>query len=101
MALVATPFNSPTCSATGMTLNGGNQYTQITSWSWGGAASFEVVAEFLSFQGYSRVFDFGSGGVTDFVIISNVGTTNGADAACKNNVTISFCFHVELNCFAL
>lgn len=38
MALSATPYNYPNCSSVGISFNGGsNQYSQITSWAWGGA----------------------------------------------------------------
>ena len=65
MALVATPYNDPTCSRTGIKFDGVSQFAQITSYSWGGSTSIEVYVMFGALSGVSKVFDFGSGAQSD------------------------------------
>ena len=63
MALVATLYNNPACSATGISFNGVDQYAHITSWSWGGATSFEVYFTYAAYPVFNddAVIDFSSG----------------------------------------
>ena len=78
MALVVTPHNFPTCSATGMTFNGLNQYAQVTSWSWGGTVSIEVYASVRDFYHASRIFDFGGGEGCNNVSLSYLNTAQSS-----------------------
>ncbi|GMI15927.1 hypothetical protein TrVE_jg10219, partial [Triparma verrucosa] len=77
--LVATPVNGPVCGGDGLRLDGNNDYADIDDWEWGGTTSFEVYVKYDSFNIYSRVFDFGSGGSSDNVFLNNVGTTSNLE----------------------
>ncbi|GMH57983.1 hypothetical protein TL16_g02514 [Triparma laevis f. inornata] len=72
--LVATPMNEATCSADGISLDGSNDFINITPWKWGGTVSFEVYVKYNSFNNWSRIFDFGNGENSDNVVLSNEGT---------------------------
>ncbi|GMH76490.1 hypothetical protein TrLO_g8186 [Triparma laevis f. longispina] len=66
----ASPINGPTCSASGISLDGNNDYININeSWEWGGTTSFEVYVKYDSFTSYSQVFNFGSGVSSDNVVL--------------------------------
>ncbi|GMH70764.1 hypothetical protein TL16_g05489 [Triparma laevis f. inornata] len=69
--LVATPKSGPTCSTDGLSLDGSNDYVDISDWEWGGTMSFEVYVKYNSFNLRSRVFDFGSGEYIDNVALYN------------------------------
>jgi len=70
-SLSATPYNSPTCFANGTYLDGSN-YFRTTSWSFGGATSFEVYVAYKTLQPWSRIFDFGSGVCSYNFLLANV-----------------------------
>ena len=72
--LVATPFNGPTCSSSGMTFSGSSQYVQLTSYSWGGLTSLETYAVYTLAAAYSPLIFFGSGAPYDNLMITTVGT---------------------------
>ncbi|GMH73473.1 hypothetical protein TrST_g4716 [Triparma strigata] len=73
----ASPINGPTCTASGISLDGNNDYVNIAnSWEWGGTTSFEVYVKYDSFNDYSRVFDFSNGAGSDNVLLYNYGTTS-------------------------
>ena len=74
--LAATPANGPTCSASGITMDGINDFVNIGDWNWGGAVSFEVYVKYDRFNSWSRIFDFGNGASSDNVYLANVGATS-------------------------
>ncbi|GMH83966.1 hypothetical protein TrST_g13124 [Triparma strigata] len=50
----ASPVNGPTCSASGISLDGNDDYVNINeSWEWGGTTSFEVYVKYNSFNSWS------------------------------------------------
>ena len=70
-------FQGPTCSASGISLDGNNDYVNIAnSWEWGGTTSFEVYVKYDSFNSASQIFDFSNGELSDNVILYNSGTTS-------------------------
>lgn len=75
--LAATPsFPYAQCSALGITFDAGNQqWMLVDPWNWGGATSFETYVKFSSFNGWSRVFDFGNGQQSDNVLLANNGNS--------------------------
>ena len=81
--LGAMSMNGASCSLTGIVLDGVDDYVALDEWgSWGGTTSSEVYAKFLSFNPWSRVFDFGnsvSGSLQDSVVLGN-GPTDGSGA---------------------
>jgi len=77
-SLTATPYDGPTCSSSGIYLDGVNDHLMLTSWNWGGATSFEVFVNYQVFNGWSRIFDFGAGQASYNVLFANVGTASTA-----------------------
>ncbi|GMH97446.1 hypothetical protein TrST_g12666 [Triparma strigata] len=75
-SVAATPMNGPTCSADGLSLDGNDDYVDITNFEFGGTTSIELYVKHDSFSSYSRVFDFGNGHPSDNVALINVGTTS-------------------------
>ena len=69
--LMATPKNGATCSADGIVLDGSDDYVDISDWEWGGTTSFEVYVKHDSFTFNNRVFDFGSGEMSENVMLYN------------------------------
>ena len=69
-------MNGAVCSASGVSLDGTDDYVNITPWRFGGATSFEVYVKYDSFNSNSRVLGFSSGQASDNVILHNQGTTS-------------------------
>ncbi|GMI09414.1 hypothetical protein TrVE_jg8804 [Triparma verrucosa] len=69
-------MNGPTCSADGLSLDGNDDYVDITNFEFGGTTSIELYVKHDSFSSYSRVLDFGNGHPSDNVQLINVGTTS-------------------------
>lgn len=77
LTLVATPYNNPTCSTTGLTFDGVNQYAKITNWNWGGLASVEIMAMYTSFaESQSRLFAFGKARYDNALDLGHRSTSN-------------------------
>jgi hypothetical protein len=72
---MAFPTNGPTCSSSGITLDGVDDYVDVMDWEWGGTTSVEVLVKYDSFNSGSRVFDFG-GADSNNIILANYGTTS-------------------------
>ena len=75
--LVATPYNGPVCTSSGVTFSSASsQYIRITSYSWGGVTSFETYAVYTALGKFSRIIDFGDGSPSDNVVLSNGGSSS-------------------------
>ncbi|GMH67622.1 hypothetical protein TrLO_g6501, partial [Triparma laevis f. longispina] len=65
LSVVATPLHGAVCSADGLSIDGVDDYADVTSFEFGGTTSFEVYVKYDSFNSASRVYDFGSGASID------------------------------------
>ena len=78
--LAATPTNGPTCSLSGISFDGSNDYVDIDDWEWGSTTSFETYVKYDSFNENSRVLDFHN---SEEVVPAIEGTSH----ACPDQVT--------------
>ena len=81
-------FQGPTCSASGISLDGNNDYINIaSSWQWGGTTSFEAYVKYDNFNIYSRVFDFSNGANSDNIYLANSATTSRIEWSVRQGST--------------
>ncbi|GMH80857.1 hypothetical protein TrST_g10650 [Triparma strigata] len=85
--LIAVPMNGATCSADGLSLDGNDDYADITDFEFGGTTSIEVYVKYDSFNNFGRVFDFSNGENSDNVYLSTWSTTSTVDWSVRRGST--------------
>ncbi|GMI06680.1 hypothetical protein TrVE_jg3, partial [Triparma verrucosa] len=83
--LVAMPTNGPTCTASGISLDGIDDYVDIDDWTWGGTISMEAFFKFNSIGANSPITDFSTVPSEDRVAISSVPSSSILDLSCAGN----------------